>query len=89
MNPDRLVGLYVSLHASERFVERGGEISVSRAEVTLLKLAKAAKPIKTIPRCAKPRPGTHYFRSGDWILVVEHASLVTVYRADGQWQWAR
>ena len=87
MNPDRLAGLYVSLHASKRFVERGGEKSMVRAEVALLELAKAAWPITTIPRCAKSRPGATYFRSGDWILVVQKDSLVTVYPADGQWQW--
>ena len=82
-----VVDLFVTWHAAKRFVERGGETSVVRAEVELLKMAERGKRVVSVPRCAPKARGATYYRSGDWILVIAKNSLVTVFRADGQWKW--
>jgi hypothetical protein len=59
----------ISRHAIERFMERTGCKSETRARNRLVNLAANARPIKN---------GRHYARG--FVLVIEGETVVTVYR---------
>ena len=88
-----LLAAQIPHHAINRFVERGGAATFTRAEEALTKMLATARQV-TPPACAlkgkSPRVirRTRWYRHGDWILVRSGDAIVTVYPATGQWRWA-